>query len=112
MSATGARRDRAEKRFKSANERLQKEIPRATHKEMGKVRIIDLDTGDVETKAEHIQTLVLSVMKARQDYKENRTRLEKAADTAAQWFVKSYPYLYDVPDSCRQRPASCECAGL
>lgn len=91
MMATN-RRDRATKKFKSANERLTKEIPKSTHKEMSKLRITDLDTipGDVETKAQHIQTLILSVIKARGDYKENRTRLEKAADTAGQWFVKSY----------------------
>ena len=62
---------------------------------MGKIRVIDLDTipGDVETKAEHIEALILSVIQARDDYKENRTRLQKAANTAAQLFVKSYPVL-------------------
>ena len=95
------RRDRANKKFKSANERLMKEIPKSTHKEMGKLRITDLDTipGNVETKAQYIETLILSVMKAREDYKENRTRLEKAADTAGQWFVKSYPCLTTLIDA-------------
>jgi hypothetical protein len=94
MMATN-RRDRATKKFKSANERLMKDIPKSTHKEMSKLRITDLDTipGDIETKAQHIQTLILSVVKAREDYKETRPRLEKATDTAGQWFVKSYPCL-------------------
>ena len=76
-----------------------KEIPKSTHKEMSKLRITDLDTipgGDVETKAQHIQKLGVSVLKAREDFKENRTRLEKAVDTAELWFVKLYPCLKTI----------------
>jgi len=73
-----------------------KEIPKSTHKEMSKLRIMDLDTipgGDVESKAQHIQKLSLSVLKAREDFKENRTRFGKVVDTAGMWFVKLYPCL-------------------
>ena len=89
------RRETAEKNFKAANERLQKEVPKQNRKELGKLNIADLDgIPGVEAKAEQLEKVIQSIIQARKDYKENRTQLEKVADTAGQWFRKSYPFMH------------------
>ena len=92
-SSSSTPSSRTEARLKDAIKALQDAVRKSSRGYLKAVKLPTLeDVGSLEMKAGELTATIDSLLKGREEYKDNPDRAQRIKETAENWFMASFPF--------------------